>query len=329
MLKVGYPAALAPELIQLFPQGIELVAIPSKPKTGPETTFDVDVWLPPPSAVLGQGVWPHLRGVKLVLSLMAGTEWITDLVGRDVTVCSARGAHSISTSEWTVSVILAMLKYLPLYHDLQSAGDWAGRRQASEAYAAIHADTRPQFPPILQEELHGKRVLIVGYGDIGEHIERLLTPFDVEITRVARSARKQPVVHPVDALDSLLPNAEIVVLILPHTPATEGLIGAPQLALMPQGALLVNAARGPIVQTDALVAALQSGRIRAALDVTDPEPLPPEHPLWKCPNLLITPHVAGSTPQFSPRAIQGALEQLGRYLRGEPLLNVVQSGTTS
>jgi phosphoglycerate dehydrogenase-like enzyme len=132
----------------------------------------------------------------------------------------------------------------------------------------------------------------------------------------------------VTALDQLLPDAEIVVLILPHTPESHGLIGAKQLALMPQGALLVNAARGPIVQTDALVSALHQGHIRAALDVTDPEPLPPDHPLWKCPNLLITPHVAGSTPQFSPRATRIAADQVRRILNGEPLINVVQQGAS-
>jgi phosphoglycerate dehydrogenase-like enzyme len=116
------------------------------------------------------------------------------------------------------------------------------------------------------------------------------------------------------------------VLILPHTPESHGLIGAKQFALMSRGALLVNAARGPIVQTDALVDALNSGRIRAALDVTDPEPLPAEHPLWKCPNLLITPHVAGSTPQFSPRAMRIAADQVRRLLAGEALIHVVQAG---
>lgn len=321
-LRVGYPAALDAALVALFPPGIELVPIASKP----EGELAVDVWVPPPAAVLGQRVWPHLRGVKVALSLMAGTEWLTELVGPGVTVCNAQGAHSISTSEWTLSVILAMLKYLPFYGRLQQDSDWPSRRLASQAYAAIHDDQRAQFPPILQEELHGKRVLIVGYGDIGQHIERLLTPFGVEIARVARSARSEPLVHPVEELDGLLPGAEIVILILPHTPATHGLIGAEQLALLPQGALLVNAARGPIVQTAALVAALNAGRIRAALDVTDPEPLPAEHPLWKCPNLLVTPHVAGSTPQFSPRAVRIAVEQIGRLLGGEALAHVVQQG---
>ena len=124
---------------------------------------------------------------------------------------------------------------------------------------------------------------------------------------------------------SLLPRAEVVVLILPSTAETHRLIGARQLALMPQGALLVNAARGPIVDTDALVDALQSGRIRAALDVTDPEPLPEGHPLWSCPNLLLTPHIGGSSPQFAPRALRIAADELRRYMNGEPLQNVVQA----
>jgi phosphoglycerate dehydrogenase-like enzyme len=325
-LRVGYPSALAPELLKLFPSEIDLIPIPSQP----QGNYDIDLWIPPPAPVLGQRIWPHLRGVKTALSLMAGTEWLTDLVGPAVTVTNAQGAHSISTAEWTVSATLAMLKYFPLYRDLQLAADWPGRRQASKDYAYLHRDDRPQFPPILQEELHAKRVLIVGYGDIGKTIETYLIPFGVEITRVARTPRPAtdltPEVHPVTQLDDLLPHAEIVILILPHTPESHGLIGAKQLALMPQGALLVNAARGPIVQTDALVAALNAGKIRAALDVTDPEPLPADHSLWKCPNLLLTPHVAGSTPQFSPRAFQIATDQIRRLLKGEPLIHVVQVG---
>jgi len=320
MLRVGYPAKLPTELLQLFPSGIELIPIPKSP----EQPIAIDVWIAPPSPPLGQQVWPHLKGVTVALSMMAGTEWLTDLVGPSVTVTNAQGAHSISTAEWTLAAILSTLKYLPFYRDMQHTGDWSKRSQVSKDYAAIHNDPRPQFPPILQEELSGKKVLIVGYGDIGKTIERYLAPFGVDITRVARSARTSPEVQPVAALDQLLPNAEIVVLILPHTPESHGLIGARQLALMQQGALLVNAARGPIVQTDALVEALNSGHIRAALDVTDPEPLPSGHPLWKCPNLLITPHVAGSTPQFSPRAMRIVADQVQRILNGEPLINVVQ-----
>jgi phosphoglycerate dehydrogenase-like enzyme len=325
-LKVGYPAALPAELVQLLPAEAELIPIPSNP----QAEIAIDFWIPPPAAALGQKIWPHLRGVKVAQSMMAGTEWLTDLVGPSVTVCNAQGAHSISTAEWTLAAILATLKYLPFYRDLQQKSEWCSRTKGSAFYATIHNDQRPQFPPFMQEELHAKRVLIVGYGDIGKTIESMLAPFGVEITRVARTARAlsstSPEVHPVDALDSLLPSAEIVILILPLTPESHGLIGAKQLALMPQGALLVNSARGPIVQTDALVEALNAGHIRAAVDVTDPEPLPADHPLWKCPNLLITPHVAGSTPQFSPRATKIAAAQIRHLLKGEPLINIVQAG---
>jgi phosphoglycerate dehydrogenase-like enzyme len=132
-------------------------------------------------------------------------------------------------------------------------------------------------------------------------------------------------VYAVSELERLLPEAEVVVLILPSTAETRGLMGRRQFSLMRQGALLVNAARGPIVDTDALVEALEQGRIRAAIDVTDPEPLPAEHPLWSCPNLLITPHVAASTPQFAPRGLRTAADELRRYMKGEPLKNVVQA----
>jgi len=269
--------------------------------------------------------WPQLRGVRLVLSLMAGTEWIPGTVGPHVTICNARGAHNISTAEWTIATTLAMLKYFPFFLEMQSQGLWKRRFEASARYTAITGDTRPLYPPVMLEELTGKRVLLIGYGSIGKEIERMLEPFHVELTRVARSARTEPTVHAVSDLDSLLPQAQVVILILPATPESTGLIGARQFALMPQGALLVNAARGPIVDTGALVDALNSGRIRAALDVTDPEPLPEGHPLWSCPNLLITPHVGGSSPQFAPRALHIAADELRRYIAGRPLQNIVQA----
>jgi len=304
-----------------FPSGVELIPLADGP--GPEV--EIDVWLPDPYPTRAMKVWSRLRGVKLVLSLMAGTEWIPRTVGPGVTICNARGAHNISTAEWTVASILAMLKYFPFYLDVQRAGEWKKRFEASARYAEISGDTRPLYPPVMLEELTGKTVLMVGYGAIGQQIERMLEPFQLDLLRVARSPRTEPEVHAVSELDRLLPRAQVVILILPATPASNKLIGARQLALLPQGALLVNAARGPIVDTDALVDALNSGRIRAVLDVTDPEPLPEGHPLWKCPNLMITPHVAGSTPQFAPRAVQTAADELRRYMAGEPLRNVVQA----
>jgi phosphoglycerate dehydrogenase-like enzyme len=241
-----------------------------------------------------------------------------------VTISKARGAHNISTAEWTISAILATLKYFPFYLDVQRSGQWKRRFEAPARYAQITGDTRPIYPPIMLEELTGKRVLMVGHGEIGQEIERMLAPFNVELVRVARTARALPPVYAVSELDSLLPQVEIVILILPSTAESHHLIGARQFALMRQGTLLVNAARGPIVDTDALVQALNSGHIRAALDVTDPEPLPEGHPLWSCPNLLLTPHLAGSSPQFAPRALKTAADELRRYMNGEPLRNVVQ-----
>jgi len=321
--RVGYPATLAAELLSDFPAEVELIPLSDSP--GPE--IDIDVWIPDPYPTRAMRTWPKLRGVRLVLSLMAGTEWIPRTVGPHATICNARGAHNISTAEWTVASILAMLKHFPFFLEVQRSGQWKRRFEASARYASISGDTRPLYPPVMLEELTGKTVLLVGYGSIGKQIERMLAPFRVDLLRVARSARTQPTVHPVSELDALLPKAQVVILILPATPESHKLIGPRQLALMPQGALLVNAARGPIVDTDALVDALNAGRIRAALDVTDPEPLPEGHPLWTCPNLLITPHVGGSSPQFAPRSLGIAADELRRYLAGEPLHNVVQAAT--
>jgi phosphoglycerate dehydrogenase-like enzyme len=321
MLRVGYPATLAPEFLHDFPQDVELIPLPSPL----DHDVELDVWLPDPYAGIAMAMWPRLHGVRLVLSLMAGTEWIPGTCGPHVTICSAHGAHNVSTAEWTVSAILATLKHFPFYFEMQRDGKWKRRFESPARYATITGDNRPLYPPVMLEELTGKKVLLVGHGAIGKEIERMLEPFHVEMIRVARSARTEPLVHPVSELDSLLPQADVVVLILPLTPDSKGLIGSRQLALMKQGALLVNAARGPIVVTDALVEALQAGKIRAALDVTDPEPLPDGHPLWSCPNLLITPHIAGSTPQFAPRSLATAAGELRRYMAGQPLENMVQA----
>jgi phosphoglycerate dehydrogenase-like enzyme len=321
MIRVGYSANLAPELLADFPDGIELIALPREL----DHDVEIEVWIPDPYPTRNTRIVPHLRGVKLVLSMMAGTEWIPAAMGPHVTICNARGAHNISTAEWTLSAILAMLKHFPLFLEIQGSGEWKRRFEATREYEMITADTKQHYPPVMLEELTGKSVLLVGYGSIGRDIERMLAPFHVELIRIARTARENPKVHAVSELDSLLPKAQVVVLILPATAESRWLIDASRLGLMKQGALLVNAARGPIVNTDALVQALQSGRIRAALDVTDPEPLPMDHPLWKCPNLLITPHVGGSSPEFARRSLKIAADELRRYMAGEPLRNVVQA----
>src|ERR1700739_2089219 len=321
MLRVGYSVNLAAELLADFPAGIELIRLPRDL----DHDVEIEVWIPDPSPTRNSQIVPHLRGVKLVLSLMAGTEWIPGAMGPHVTICNARGAHNISTAEWTLSAILAMLKHFPLFLDIQRSGEWKKRFEASAEYGEIPGDARAHYPPVMLEELTGKTVLLVGYGSIGNEIECMLEPFHVDVIRVARTARENPTVHAVGELDALLPRAQVIVLILPSTAETQWLINARQFSLMQQGALLVNAARGPIVNNDALVEALQSKKVRAALDVTDPEPLPLGHPLWKCPNLLITPHVGGSSPEFARRSLKIAADELRRYMAGEPLRTVVQT----
>lgn len=237
--------------------------------------------------------------VKVVQTLSAGVDWVPPLPA-GVTLCDARGVHDIGVAEWVMAAILASVRRLPESAAAQVRGRWE----------------RPA-----QGELHGSRVLIVGYGSIGAAIEQRLLPFGVDVERVARSARDG--VHPVEGLPELLPEADVVVLIVPLTTETRGLVDAGFLEHMKEGALLVNAARGPVVDTDALVRALTEGRVRAALDVTDPEPLPERHPLWSTPNTLITAHVGGDTPGFRELGYRLVGDQLRRYAAGEPLINVV------
>lgn len=317
MLRVGVPAVIDPATYALLPEGSEVVVLNGEPGD----PIAVDLWVVPPSEALAQAMWSRLRGVRVAQSVMAGVDWLLRLVERKITVCDARGVHDISTAEWVVAATLAVLKNFPLYGEIQREGKWDERIRASKSYAQLHKDNRRHFPPILLDELYGKRVLIVGYGAIGQKIEQLMAPFGVEVDRIARSAK--PGVLSISALVEVLPEADIVILIVPLTEETRDLITEPELAAMKQGALLVNAARGPVVNTDALVAALHSGRICAALDVTDPEPLPEGHPLWSAPNVMITPHIGGCSPQFMRRAMQLVAEQAGRMLRGEPLENVV------
>lgn len=318
MLIVGVPDAVDPDLHRLLPEGVAIEIIPRQP----ERAYDIDFWIAPPYRGAVERSWPWLRGVRVVQSVLAGVDWLLKFLPRDVILCDARGVHTASTSEWVLTAILASYKYLPLYGDIQRAAAWPRRKEAEEHYKTLHATQRRFYPPVLVEELHGQRVLIVGYGDIGKAIEARLQPFGVTVDRIARTAREG--VAAIGELPSLLPSADIVVLVVPFTPETDGLIGECELSLMKQGALLVNAARGPVVRTEPLLAALRGGRIRAALDVTDPEPLPDGHPLWSAPNLLLTPHVAGSTPQFMVRAMQLAGQQIVRAMRGEPLQNVVK-----
>ena len=318
MIRVGVDENLAPELLRDFPPETEIVRIPRRPTA----VHEVDFWILPFARKDAAETFAQLRGVKVVQSMMAGVDWITPWLPTGITLCDGRGIHDISASEWVLAAVLASLKRLPTFRDMQREQQWKGQAAVPDDFLNEAGPQVGQYR-VLGDDLAGKTVLIVGYGSIGAAIESRLTPFGVKILRLARSARSEPLVKPVAELHNLLPEADIVVAIVPLTPETRGLIGAREIALMRHGALLVNAARGPVVSTDALVEALEQHRIRAALDVTDPEPLPPGHPLWSAPNCLITPHVGGSTPEFIHRAFRFGAEQVRRFLAGQPLENVV------
>jgi phosphoglycerate dehydrogenase-like enzyme len=318
MVRVGVDENLAPELVANFPPGAEIVRIPRSPSG----TLDVDFWIIPFARKSAQETFQHLRGVRVVQSMMAGVDWITPWLPKEVILCDGRGLHDISASEWVLTAILTSLKRFPYYRDMQLRQEWKGQASIPDGFMKVGGPQVGQYA-VLGDDLAGKTVLIVGYGSIGEAIEARLLPFGVKIVRLARRPRNQPEVFAVSELPRLLPQADITIAIVPLTPETKGLIGAKEIALMKPGALLVNAARGPVVVTEALVEALRQERIRAVLDVTDPEPLPAGHPLWSAPNCMITPHVGGSTPEFIHRAFQFGAEQVSRFIAGKELQNIV------
>jgi phosphoglycerate dehydrogenase-like enzyme len=242
----------------------------------------------------------QLPQLEVVQTLTAGVDHIRSVLPEGVVLCNGRGIHDTSTAELALTLILASLRGIPEFVRAQDAGRWQPERRAA---------------------LADKRVLIVGHGQIGAAIEARILPFEAEVVRVAR--RSRPGVHAVDELPTLLPDADVVVLIVPGTEATHHLIDADFLDRMAPGALLVNLARGSVDDHEALATALHRGRVRAALDVTDPEPLPDGHPLWSAPNLLLTPHVGGASSAMWPRAYRVVREQLERYAAGDELANQV------
>jgi phosphoglycerate dehydrogenase-like enzyme len=269
----------------------------------PESVADVEFYVAPYAfASTGLELTARMPSLRVLQTLTAGFEHALPFLPDGVTLCNARGVHDASTAELAVTLILSSLRGIPDFVLGQQHGRW------------VHAD----YP-----SLADKTVLILGYGSIGGAIERRLLPFETEIVRVASRARPDDDVHSVDELPSLLPHVDIVVVIAPLTPATSGLVNAAFLAAMADGALLVNVARGGIVDTAALLAEAQRGRLRAALDVTDPEPLPPDHPLWTAPGVLISPHVGGNTSAFMPRAQRLVRAQVAKFVAGEPVDNVV------
>jgi phosphoglycerate dehydrogenase-like enzyme len=271
------------------------------------------------SAEIRYAVVPYMTDVRLgelaggmdaleVVQLQsAGYEKFVDEVPDGVTLCNAAGVHDASTAELALALTLASVRDLPHFVRSQAEALWEPLR--------------------LRPALADSRVLVVGYGQIGRAVARRFAPFEVTLTAVASRARAGddlvPRVHGIESLPDLLPEADVVVVIVPLTDATRGLLGREALARMPDGSLLVNVARGPVVDTDALLAECASGRLRAALDVTDPEPLPEDHPLWTTPGVLITPHVGGATSAMRPRAIALVRRQVEAMLAGDPVDNVV------
>lgn len=277
------------------------------PEPPQDVLDDVVLYVPEyqggPAVLEAMARMPRLQTVQ---SLWAGVDAVWPHLPFGVALHNAAGVHDASTAELAVALALASLRGLDQFARQMETGEWR----------------RGRFDSIAD-----KRVLILGYGRIGAAIERRLEPFEVaDVVRVATTARTTAdgrQVHGIDELPALLPDVDVVVLIVPQTPATTGLVDAAFLARMRPGALLVNVARGPVVVTDDLVAALQEGRVRAALDVTDPEPLPAGHPLWQAPGVLISPHVGGNSSAFLPRAQRLVAHQLRRWKSGQPLDNLV------
>ena len=289
-----------------IPEGIDVDLYRADGDGWPDSITEVEFYVLP--YMKGEEVLDRvgdMSRLRVIQTLTAGVENFLPYVPEGVTLCNAAGVHDASTAELAVALALASGRSLDHFARNQTSGVWEPLR--------------------LGISLADQRVLIIGHGHIGAAIERRLAGFEIaSVTRVARRPRTEPVlVHTVEELPRLLPNADVVFLVAPHTQQTEGMIGSKELAALPNGALLVNVARGKLVDTAALLAETSTGRIRAALDVTDPEPLPPEHPLWRTPGVLISPHVGGASTAFFPRADRLIAAQLDRFAAGQELENII------
>ncbi len=284
-----------------LPANVDVRLVPIEPGPVPDLG---DVELIVPSTRIRPQLFELLTGppgrLRVIQTTSAGVDWLSGRVPEHVVVCNARGVYDAPLAEWVVGAILAMQRGIIQSRDAQGRHGWDGIE-----------------PP----ELSGRRVVILGLGSIGTAIADRLHPFGVELIGVGRTARDG--VRGLAELDEVLSDAEVLVNILPLTSETNCLLEARRLSLLPNGALVVNAGRGGTIDTSALVAELRTGRLRAALDVTDPEPLPPDHPLWELPNVLISPHMAGDSPASTIRAFQLAGDQVRRFAAGEPLINEV------
>lgn len=272
----------------------------------PEGIDEVEVYVTPYFGPADPAIVGRMPSLRVVQAPSAGVDHLLPHVPEDVALCRAAGVHDPGTAELAVALVLNSQRDFPRWYAQQQRHEW---------------DQWNHGP-----SLADRRVLILGYGSIGEAIHRRLEGFECEVVPVASKARSGPhgQVHGVDELPQLLPTTDVVIVVTPLTSATEGLVDADFLGALPDGALLVNVGRGKVVDTDALLAEVTSGRLRAALDVVDPEPLPADHPLWTAPGTIITPHVAGGTTAMRPRLFRIIEENLRRYVAGEPPVHAVE-----
>ncbi|QKW23527.1 2-hydroxyacid dehydrogenase [Kitasatospora sp. NA04385] len=297
-MSARYLLPYAPDAIGGLPVGLDaLVWDGDGPVPPDEALREVEFFcLPYLRHAVALPLIERLPSLKVVQTLTAGMDDVLPHVPDGVVAHNARGLHDASTAELAVTLILASLRGIPRFTRLQDQGRW-----------------NLEF----HDSLADRTVLILGYGSIGRALAARLEPFECEIVKVARRARPEEGVHGTAELAELLPDADVVVLLTPLTPESRHLVDAGFLSRMKDGALLVNVARGPVVDTEALLAELSAQRLRAALDVTDPEPLPADHPLWHAPGVLITPHVGGPSSAFLPRAKRLLREQILRFENGE------------
>jgi phosphoglycerate dehydrogenase-like enzyme len=279
-----------------LPKGVELVA---------EAEPDVEMLVAGPElADRLPELFKSLPRLRVVQSFNAGVDWLVPMVPVGVVTCRAIGVHDAAVADWVMAAMLTMQRRFPEFIENRRRAVW-DRSEGDESKV---------------RDLEGQSVVILGHGSIGRALAARMEPFGMRVTGIAQHSRQDA--RSISALPGLLPLADIVVDLLPLTRETEKFVNREFLSRMKDGALFVNAGRGRTVDTDALISVLNAGRIRAALDVTEPEPLPSDHPLWRAPNTLITPHIAGAVAQWEQRAYRFAGEQIRRFAAGEPLLGV-------
>jgi phosphoglycerate dehydrogenase-like enzyme len=285
-----------------FPADVEVTECDDLAELSLEVIGDADFVVLPyeGSSLTIQEAIARMRNVKVIQTLTAGFDNVQPFVPADVTLCNAAGVHDDATSELAVLLTLSALRDMPRSFKAQQDRHW-------ETYFA--------------RSLADKTVLLIGYGNVGKAAEKRLLGFGCKVIPVARTARDH--VHAISELPNVIPTADVVMLIVPNNPGTVNLVDAKFLASMKDDSVLVNVARGVVVDTDALVAELKTGRISAALDVTEPEPLPADHPLWSLPNVIITSHNGGEGDVFWNRARTRIHSQFDLWLAGKPLECVI------